>query len=103
MYLPPTGAGVRAPRDASGQPCWVGPSQWPRRSSHPRARCRCGPGDDDRRSSGRRGGDVWETCGTWGDVCSLCANIRKDVFFFGKPNALRERRWTKKRVGVGTD
>ena len=37
------------------------------------------------------GGDVR------GDVCSLCVNIRKDVFFFGKPNALRRRRWAKKR------
>ena len=58
---------------------------------------------------GRAGGDLrgWGTWGgrggTWGDVCSLCANIRKDVFFFGKPNALRERRWTKMRVGVDKD
>ena len=36
-------------------------------------------------------------------VCSLCVNIRKDVIFFGKPNALRGRRWTKKRVGVDKD
>ena len=33
----------------------------------------------------------------------MCVNIRKDVFFFGKPNALRRSRWAKKRGWVGKD